>query len=98
MTPTSFALGLEYALLDWTPTLAFRAGTWFDPDHRIVDVSGDPFVDALAQPVGDQWHFTAGVGIVVRRFQVDAGFDIAAVVHDGVDLRRVSVSNNDEWR
>jgi long-subunit fatty acid transport protein len=72
--------GFEYVFLNWTPTLALRAGTWFDPDHRIVDVSGDPFADALSQPGDDQWHFTAGVGIVIRGFQMDAGFDLADAV------------------
>jgi hypothetical protein len=72
--------GFEYVFFNWTPVVAIRLGTWLEPDHRIRDVGDDPLVRAVFQAGDDEWHFTAGVGIVIRSFQMDVGFDLSDVV------------------
>ena len=72
--------GFEYVFFDWTPVVAIRLGTWLDPDHRIQDVDDDPFGQAIFRAGDDEWHFAAGVGIVVRSFQIDVGFDVSDAV------------------
>ena len=72
--------GLEYVFFNWTPVVAIRLGTWLDPDHRIRDVGHDPLARAIFRAGDDEWHFTAGVGIVIRSFQMDVGFDLSDVV------------------
>jgi len=70
-------LGGEYVFLRSTPLIAFRAGTWLDPDHQIRSTSDDPF-ERVLQPRGeDQVHFTLGLGVAFRRFQIDLGVDFA---------------------
>jgi long-subunit fatty acid transport protein len=78
--------GFEYVFLNWTPLVAIRFGTWLDPDHRVRDASNDPFVSAIFQPGDVEMHFTAGVGIVVRSFQIDVGLDLSD------DIKTASVS------
>jgi hypothetical protein len=71
--------GFEYVFFNWTPVVAIRLGTWLDPDHKIRAFD-DPLARAIFRAGDDQWHFTAGVGIVVRSFQIDVGFDLSKVV------------------
>jgi hypothetical protein len=70
-------LGGEYAFLRSTPVIAVRAGVWLDPDHQLRATEDDPFVRALQPPGEDQVHFTLGLGVAVRSFQVDVGVDLA---------------------
>jgi hypothetical protein len=64
-------LGAEYVFLKTTPIFALRAGAWLDPDHRVR--SGlDPRRD-------DDVHYSAGIGFVFSRWQIDAGLDVSEV-------------------
>jgi long-subunit fatty acid transport protein len=66
-----FHLGAEYAVLRWRPVVAFRAGIWSEPERR-QDLVTDFGTFAVK---GDRTHFSLGVGLAFRRFQLDAGFD-----------------------
>ncbi|UCD56636.1 MAG: hypothetical protein JSV16_12505, partial [Candidatus Hydrogenedentota bacterium] len=78
--------GFEYVFLNWTPLVAIRLGTWLDPDHRIRGAGDNPLVIAIFQPGDVEMHFTAGVGIVVRSFQIDVGLDLSD------DIKTASIS------
>jgi long-subunit fatty acid transport protein len=79
-------LGAEYVFLESQPIVALRMGAWRDPDHRIRAVEGDVFMRALLPPGDDQIHFTAGLGLVFKSFQVDVGIDSS----DRVDTASIS--------
>ena len=77
-------LGLEFVFVNAALPVALRAGTWFDPDHRVF-FNGDPGNDgamhsiaALWQPGEDQWHYSVGLGLIFgEHFQLDAAADFA---------------------
>ncbi len=78
-------MGAEFVLLERRPVIALRGGVWLDPDHRLR-FEGTPVLDelldaALFQRGEDEIHWSAGVGLVFRRFQVDLGIDISDLVN-----------------
>ena len=75
-------LGAEYALLRSTPLVAFRAGVWLDPDHRLRanEAEEDLFIRAVRQRGDDELHFTAGLGIAFKTIQVDLAVDFSDLV------------------
>ena len=68
-------LGLEYAFLRRWPVLTLRAGAWHEPDHSLRFEGENVGFRAVFRPRGDQMHYTAGVGMALRRIQVDAAVD-----------------------
>jgi long-chain fatty acid transport protein len=70
-----YHFGAEYALLQSTPILAFRAGYW-------IEKYQNGFVDAN----DNLTHLSAGIGIAARSFQVD----LAADFSDEVDTTSIS--------
>lgn len=68
-------LGVEYAFLHRWPVLTVRAGAWYEPDHSLRFEGENVGFRAVFRPRGDQMHYTAGVGMALRRIQVDAAFD-----------------------
>lgn len=62
-------VGAEYALVQRVPILAFRVGSWVEANEGEGTLRDRSFV-----------HWTAGVGIVARRLQVDLAVDLAAEV------------------
>lgn len=68
-------LGLEYAFLRRWPVLTLRAGAWHEPDHSLRFEGDNVGFLAVFRPRGDQMHYTAGVGMALRRIQVDAAID-----------------------
>ncbi|HYU30526.1 MAG TPA: outer membrane protein transport protein [Thermoanaerobaculia bacterium] len=68
-------LGLEYAFLQHWPVFTLRAGAWYDPDHSLRFEGKNVGFRAVFRPRGDQMHYTAGVGVALRRLQVDAAVD-----------------------
>lgn len=69
-------LGAEYVFLRSTPVIAVRAGSWLDPAHSVTAAgTADTFERAIFQEGDDELHLTAGVGVVLDRFQVDGGVD-----------------------
>lgn len=70
-------LGVEYVFLKTSPLIAIRGGLWRDPDHRFRYIEDDPFNQALYRSGEDVLHFTAGVGVAFRQFQIDLGFDFS---------------------
>lgn len=68
-------LGLEYAFLRRWPVLTLRAGAWHEPDHSLRFEGKNVGFRAVFRPRGDQMHYTAGVGMALRRIQVDAAVD-----------------------
>ena len=70
-------LGAEYLFLGSTPIIAVRMGAWLDPDHQMRATSDNPYVRALLPRGDDEWHYSAGVGLAMQRFQVDLAVDIS---------------------
>ncbi len=79
-------LGAEYVFLDSTPIIALRFGTWYEPDHQMRPIVDDPWLAALTVDGDDEFHFAAGLGVAMERFQ----FDLAADLSDR--LNTVSLS------
>ncbi len=59
-----YHFGAEYALLQHTPIIAFRAGTW-------IEANGDDLV------IERFTHLAAGVGIAAETFQIDFAGDFS---------------------
>lgn len=81
-------VGAEYVFLDSTPIIAVRLGAWFDPDHQMRATADEPYLRALLPAGEDEIHFAAGIGVAVKRFQIDVAMDIADRV-DTVSLSAV---------
>jgi len=69
--------GAEYVFLDSTPIFAVRLGTWYEPDHQMYATVDDLFTRALLPRGEDEWHYSAGFGIAMQRFQIDIAADFA---------------------
>jgi len=69
--------GAEYVFLDASPVIAIRLGTWLDPAHQMYATVDDPYLQAVLPRGSDEWHYSAGLGIAARRFQVDFAVDLA---------------------
>ena len=77
---TELHLGVEHVIAGAVPW-ALRAGVWHEPDHHLVfgeprSAPEDRFASRF-QPGEDQLHWTAGVGLVLRRWQLDLAVDLA---------------------
>lgn len=68
-------LGAEYQALGTRLPLSIRLGTWFDPDHRLRFEGRDPALRARFRPGEDEIHVAGGLGLVLRRFQIDLAYD-----------------------
>jgi long-chain fatty acid transport protein len=86
-----FHVGLEFVFAKYKIPVAVRGGAWYDPDHRPVfqgevnsGLSGA--FAALFRPGDDDVHYAAGIGFVLKRFQVDAAIDFS----DRVDTTSLS--------
>jgi opacity protein-like surface antigen len=71
-------LGVEWIARTGRTAVILRAGTWYDPDHR-VRFEGQQEIpgSALDLRLGDEMHIAGGFGIAGSRFQFDAGLDIS---------------------
>lgn len=69
--------GGEYVFLGSTPIIAVRLGAWLDPDHQMRATTDDPFVRALLPRGKDEWHYSAGLGLAMQRFQIDLAVDVS---------------------
>ncbi len=73
--------GFEYALVETSPLLAFRAGAWLDPDHRVRAVHRTrEYLEALFPAGEDEWHWTVGLGVAFERIQLDLAADFSEPV------------------
>ena len=77
-----YHLGVEYSLIPYRP-LIVRLGTWRDPDHSLRFEGSQENVRTIFKRRGDQIHYTAGVGIPLKNFQVDIAFDYSKRVSTG---------------
>ncbi len=68
-------LGMEYAFLRHWPVLTLRAGAWYEPDHSLRFEGDNVGFRAVFRRQGDQMHYTAGIGMALRRLQIDAAID-----------------------
>ncbi|HSS48765.1 MAG TPA: hypothetical protein VLX28_07455 [Thermoanaerobaculia bacterium] len=68
-------LGMEYAFLNHWPILSLRAGAWYEPDHSLRYEGQNVGFAAVFRRRPDQMHYTAGLGLALRRLQIDAAFD-----------------------
>jgi long-subunit fatty acid transport protein len=82
-------LGAEYQLVSWRVPLAVRLGAWLDPDHRLRYEGRSTLLRARFRPGEDELHLAAGMGIVVRRTQVDVAVDLSDLV-DTLSLSAVT--------
>lgn len=68
-------LGMEYVFLRHWPVISVRAGLWYDPDHTLRFEGDNVAFGAVFQRRGDEMHYTAGIGMAVRRVQLDLAVD-----------------------
>jgi hypothetical protein len=73
-------LGGEYAFLQTNPVVALRLGAWLDPDHRVHGDETDEVSKAFFQPGDDEIHFSMGVGVAFKSFQIDLAADFSDLV------------------
>jgi len=83
-------LGAEYVFLGSTPIIALRLGAWLDPDHQMRATIDEPFIRAMLPAGDDETHYSAGLGVAMRRFQIDLALDFA----DRVDTVSLSAIYN----
>jgi hypothetical protein len=74
-------LGAEYVFLGTTPIVAVRLGTWLDPDHQMRATTDEPYTRALLPRGNDEWHYSAGLGLAMQRFQIDLAVDVSDRLH-----------------
>jgi long-chain fatty acid transport protein len=70
-------LGIESVIPYRRSLLALRAGSWYDPAHRIRYEGQVPGLRAAFQPGEDEIHYTAGFGFILPRWKAraDVAFD-----------------------
>lgn len=68
-------LGIEYAFLRHWPVLTLRTGAWYEPDHSLRFEGRNVGFGAVFRRHDDLMHYTAGVGLALRRLQLDAAID-----------------------
>ena len=75
-------VGFEYVFIQATPIIALRLGLWTDPDHQIrfLGDEDDELGRGLLPAGADQVHYAVGVGMALRRFQIDVGVDLSGLV------------------
>lgn len=83
-------LGAEYVFLDSTPIVALRFGTWYEPDHQMRPIIDDPWLEAMTVNGDDEFHFAAGLGLAMERYQ----FDLAVDFSDRLDTVSLSAIFN----
>lgn len=70
---TRIHLGGEWVVLSTKPLIGLRAGLWHDPEGGIVGIDqGDELLEGE-----DLVHFSAGIGIAFKKFQIDFGADLS---------------------
>jgi long-subunit fatty acid transport protein len=75
-------IGAEFVILNRRPVIALRGGAWLDPDHRLRFEGNEPELDrAFFRRGTDELHWSAGVGVVFQRFQLDFGVDVSDLVN-----------------
>src|SRR5262245_41190016 len=71
-------LGVEWIAHAGKTAVILRAGSWYDPDHRVrFEGAREIPGSALDLRLSDEVHFGGGFGIARSRFQFDAGIDIS---------------------
>lgn len=71
--------GIEYLTTGLRFPIALRLGAWYDPDHRLRSESGPVLNQARFFAGEDQIHGTAGIGLNLGAFQVDAALDVSDI-------------------
>ncbi len=71
-------LGAEYVFARSNPLVALRGGVWLDPDHATrAGEDADEIVSALLPGSDDEVHYSLGIGLAFKRFQIDAAVDLS---------------------
>jgi long-subunit fatty acid transport protein len=70
-------LGAEFVFIDSTPIIALRLGTWYEPDHQMRPIIDDPWLAAMMVDGDDEFHFAAGLGLAMERYQFDFAVDFS---------------------
>ena len=63
---------------------------WSEPDHQIRATTDELRPRALLPRGDDQMHYAGGIGVAMRKFQIDLGVDVA----DRVDTYSLSAIYN----
>jgi hypothetical protein len=67
--------GVEYAILEWNPVVAFRAGLWRDPGGEVQTVERAAVTSTHTGTSAT--HLAVGFGFAFSRFQLDLGADFS---------------------
>jgi long-subunit fatty acid transport protein len=70
-------LGFEYQGLSARLPWSVRLGAWHDPDHRLRYEGPAENLRVRFRAGEDELHWSAGVGLVVARFQLDLAADVS---------------------
>ena len=76
-------LGFEYSLYRLKTPIFIRVGAWHDPDHSLRFEGENDALKAIYRSRGDEMHYSFGIGISRRKFQLDAAFDYSDRVSTG---------------
>ncbi len=74
-------VGTEYAFVKATRTILLRAGTWYDPNHRLEYFGDQPRLQDLFRPGTNEYHIAPGFGIAASRAQFDFAVDVSKRVN-----------------
>lgn len=80
-------LGFEYLGLAARFPWSLRLGAWHDPDHKIRYLGTNENLLTRFRPGDDELHVAGGLGLVVRRLQIDVAVDLS----DRVDTVALSM-------
>ncbi len=81
-------LGAEYVFRERAPAAAVRLGVWRDPDHRFSYQGASYKGRALLPPWHEEFHYAAGLGVKLKKLQIDLGVDFSNLV-DTVSLSTI---------
>lgn len=78
-------LGVQFARPVGIVVIAVRAGSWYDPDHKIRYTQDSPASQVVLFRGGKNvFHYSGGLGIAIgEHFQIDAAGDFASTVKTG---------------
>jgi long-subunit fatty acid transport protein len=73
-------VGGEYLISSSKAPVTLRGGFWFDPSHSLVYSGSTAQFQVLFRERDSNMHYSGGVGVGLKQFELNAGFDISKLV------------------